>query len=93
MTRLAASALAVVALVGAGASSAKAPPAHRYWIVFDSDRDGDVRGYSVRDGSRLTLLRPRTSAQVAGSISRDGTTMTYGDCRWLAEMTSSTRAS
>lgn len=77
MTRLVATALAALALVGATESHAR--PAARtggYWIVLGSNRDGADRAYSVRpDGSRLTSLLGRAFFPV--SISGDGRTVAY----------------
>ena len=79
MRRLLASALAVLAVVGATASGARTiPRAGGDWIVLGSDRDGDTRAYSVLpDGSRLSpvLVRGRDYEPLA--ISRDGRTVAY----------------
>jgi hypothetical protein len=48
-----------------------------YWILLDSNRDGETRPYSVRpDGSRLTPLFPATgNAAYARAVSRLGGTI------------------
>jgi Tol biopolymer transport system component len=49
-----------------------------YRILLTSNRDGRVRGYSIRpDGSRLTPLVRRGGALVATAVSRDGSTVAY----------------
>ena len=85
MRRLLVAGLATLALAGAGAPHAStASPTHRYWILFNSDRDGGPRDYSIRpDGSRLTPLLPQSDKRVADAISRDGTTIVYSDPRWF----------
>ena len=85
MRRLLVAGLATLALAGAGAPHASTgSPTHRYWIVFNSDRDGDPRDYSIRpDGSRLTSLLPQTDKRAADTISRDGTTIVYNDFKWF----------
>jgi Tol biopolymer transport system component len=85
MRRLLVAGLAALALAGAGAPHARtAPPAHRYWLVFSSDRDETGRGYSIRpDGSRLTSLLPQTDKRVPNAISRDGTTIVYSGPHWF----------
>ena len=75
MTRLLALALSAVALAGHSGTSARP---HGYRILLTSNRDGRVRGYSVRpDGSRLTPLLAPTSTLVPAAVSRDGTTVAY----------------
>lgn len=72
--------LAAVAVAGLSASAAGTTTRPGgYWIVLASDRDGEIRAYSVRpDGSRLTLLLPRTRGFARpGSMSRDGSTIAY----------------
>jgi hypothetical protein len=52
----------------------------KYWIVLASDRDGTNRAYSIRpDGSRLTLLLPRSRSQPPQAISANGRTVAYED--------------
>jgi hypothetical protein len=76
---LLAAALAAIVLGGAAHSGAgRVAPSGRYWIVLASDRDGELRAYSVRpDGSRLTPLYPRGSVQRWLAISGDGRTIAY----------------
>ena len=62
-----------------------APAARRSWIVFGSDRDGEMRAYSVRsDGSRLTPLFARSRTLEPIQVSADGGTVLYGDATFSA---------
>jgi hypothetical protein len=85
MTRLLASALAVLALVVATGSEARtAARSHGYWIVLSSNRDGATRPYSIRpDGSRLTPLLARGQALSPSSVSGDGRAIAYNGDRGL----------
>ena len=75
MTRLLVAAFTAVALAG----HAHAPRSD-YHILLTSNRDGLVRGYSIRpDGSRLTPLLPPGSALVPAEVSADGSTIGYRD--------------
>ncbi|HET7856163.1 MAG TPA: hypothetical protein VFL41_06870 [Gaiellaceae bacterium] len=69
------------ALVGGGAATSaegRDTRAGGYRIVLGSNRDGNLRAYSVRpDGSRLTPLLPRNRAFTPVAISRDGTVVAY----------------
>lgn len=62
-----------------GGSARAFAAARSSWIVLGSDRDGQVRPYSVRpDGSRLTLLLPPTPASLAPvGVSRNGAVVVY----------------
>jgi Tol biopolymer transport system component len=79
MRRFLASALAVLAVVGASASDARTSARARGpWIVLGSDRDGETRAYSVRpDGSRLSPVLARGRDYEPVAISRDGTKIAY----------------
>ncbi|PYO44546.1 MAG: hypothetical protein DMD33_02740, partial [Gemmatimonadetes bacterium] len=80
MTGLLAPALVAIGLLVAPASDLRtAAPARGYWIVLGSDRDGQVRPYSVRpDGSRLTLLlAPTPASPTPRAVSRDGRVVVY----------------
>jgi hypothetical protein len=70
-------ALAAAALTGHGGATARP---HGPWILLTSNRDGRTRGYSMRtDGSRLTPLLARGQTLVPGAVSRDGSTVVYGE--------------
>jgi Tol biopolymer transport system component len=50
-----------------------------YWLVLNSNRDGQARGYTMRpDGSRLSPLLRRGRTPVPSSVSGDGGTIAYG---------------
>ena len=77
MTRLLVAAFAAVALAGHGGTSTRLGD---YRILLTSNRDGLVRGYSMRpDGSRLTPLLPRGRALVPAGLAGDGSTIGYRD--------------
>ena len=62
------------------ASTARTSPGAVFWIVLASDRDGQTRGYSMReDGSRVTPLLPRDRALVPHAVSSDGGMISYDD--------------
>ena len=72
--------LALTALAGGAGRSVAASTAGAggYRILLTSNRDGRMRGYSVRpDGSRLTPLLPRAQRLVPAAASRDGSTVAY----------------
>jgi Tol biopolymer transport system component len=95
MRRLLASALAVLAVVGATAADARTSAHTRGpWIVLGSDRDGEARAYSVRpDGSRLSSVLSRARQDYEPrAISRDGTTIVYyGNFRLYVSRADGTR--
>jgi Tol biopolymer transport system component len=73
--------LALTALAGGAGRSVAASTAGAvgYRILLTSNRDGRMRGYSIRpDGSRLTPLLPPDRALVPTAVSRDGGTIAYG---------------
>ena len=94
MRRLLASALAVLAVVGATAADGRTSARTRGpWIVLGSDRDGETRAYSVRpDGSRLSRVLGREQDYEPRAISRDGRTIVYyGDFQLYASRADGTR--
>jgi Tol biopolymer transport system component len=77
VTGLLVAALAAVTLTGHGSVTARP---RGPWILLTSNRDGHLRAYSVRaDGSRLTPLLARGQTLVPGAVSRDGSTIVYGE--------------
>ena len=77
--RLLALVLVGVALGGLSASAGGTTRRAGYRILLTSNRDGRMRGYSMRpDGSRLTPLLARGRALMPQALSRDGGTIAYG---------------
>jgi hypothetical protein len=77
--------LAPLAVGGRPSAAARGATARAggYWILFESNRDGVARGYSVRpDGSRFTPLLPRGRALEPVAVSHVGGLIAYRDTRF-----------
>ena len=73
-----AAALALTLVAVSAAADESTTRMGAYWVVVESNRDGQSRGYSVRpDGTRLTPLVSAGRDVVPNAVSADGRTIVY----------------